>query len=73
MRQRGLEERFCERNGFDLDIIEWYRALVLFGTWLGMLAIPRLEAWVECEAYRNHEGRTAVSCRQTLEQWVEIF
>ena len=63
MRNRGLEERFCERNGFDLDIIEWYRALVLFGTWLGMLAIPRSE----------REGCTAVSCRQELEQWVETF
>jgi len=62
MRQRGLEERFCERNGFDLDIIECYRALVLFCTWFGMLANPRLEG----------EGRTTVSCRQELEQWVEI-
>jgi len=63
MRQRGLEERFCERNGFDLDIIEWYRALVLFGTWLGMLANPCVEG----------EGRTAVSCRQELEQWIGTF
>jgi len=63
MRKRGLEERFCERNGFDLDIIEWYQALVLFCTWLGMLANPRLEC----------EGRTAVSCKQEFEQWLETF
>jgi len=43
MRQRGLEERFCERNGFDLDIIEWYWTLALFCTWFGMLANPRSE------------------------------
>ena len=60
LRNKGLEVRFCERNGFDLGIIDWYRAATHFGSWLHLLAHPQAEC----------EGWTASSCKAALEKWV---
>jgi len=61
LRNRGLEERFCRQSGFDLELLDWYRAAALFGWWLGLLADPRA----------HYEGYTASSCRRQLEMWIE--
>jgi aminoglycoside phosphotransferase (APT) family kinase protein len=33
LRGRGIEERYCERMGFDVDLLGWYRGLEYFDTW----------------------------------------
>lgn len=33
LRGRGLEKRYCQRMGFDPDLLPWYRGLELFDTW----------------------------------------
>ena len=60
LRNRGLEERYCRLRGFDPGMIDWYRALVLFATWQGVLDDPKSE----------FDGCTAASCRQALENRV---
>jgi aminoglycoside phosphotransferase (APT) family kinase protein len=32
LRDRGIEERYCERMGFDTSLLGWYRGLELFDT-----------------------------------------
>jgi len=33
LRGRGIEERYCQRMGFDPELLPWYRALEYFDTW----------------------------------------
>ena len=33
LRDRGIEERYCERMGFDAGMLGWYRGLEYFDTW----------------------------------------
>jgi len=33
LRGRGLEERYCERMGFDAGLLGWYQGLEYFDTW----------------------------------------
>ena len=33
LRGRGIEERYCQRTGFDPDSLPWYHALEYFDTW----------------------------------------
>jgi aminoglycoside phosphotransferase (APT) family kinase protein len=33
LRGRGIEERYCERMGFDVGLLGWYRGLEYFDTW----------------------------------------
>lgn len=38
LRGRGIEERYCERMGFDPDTLSWYHALEYFDTWHWVMA-----------------------------------
>jgi len=38
LRGRGTEERYCERMGFDVGLLKWYRGLEYFDTWHWVLA-----------------------------------
>ena len=60
LRNRGLEARYCDRKGYDPDIVPWYWALVSFSSWLAMLEDPGAEL----------EGCTANSCRQDVQVWL---
>lgn len=33
LRGRGIEERYCQRMGFDPDVLPWYHGLEYFDTW----------------------------------------
>ena len=33
LRERGIEERYCQNLGYDPDILNWYRGLEYFDTW----------------------------------------
>jgi aminoglycoside phosphotransferase (APT) family kinase protein len=33
LRERGIEERYCQRMGFDANVLPWYHALEYFDTW----------------------------------------
>jgi len=61
LRNRGLEERFCTRSGFEVELLQWYRAATLFGWWLGMLADPNAD----------YLGYSVASCRSQLKMWIE--
>jgi len=61
LRNRGLEERFCARSGFEIEILDWYRAAALLGWWLGMLADPDAD----------YPGYSISSCRRQLQVWIE--
>jgi len=61
LRDRGLEKRYCERNGFDAGILEWYRPAVLFGWWLGALS----------EGDSGYPGYAADRSRKELPKWIE--
>lgn len=64
---RGLEERYCQRMGFDLGVLPWYRGLEYFDSWhwVAKLGEPfeqhsedtlrrDLAFWMEGQA--DHEG-----------------
>ncbi len=59
LRGRGIEERYCERMGFDVDLLPWYRGLELFDTWHWVLRTG--------EAFVHH---TAESLSLALEGWI---
>jgi aminoglycoside phosphotransferase (APT) family kinase protein len=60
LRDRGIEERYCERMGFDAGILEWYRGLEYFDTW----------HWVEAtgEPFVHY---TAENLQAALESWLD--
>ncbi len=60
LRGRGIEERYCERMGFDPEILVWYHGLEFFDSlrWVLKLGKP-------------YEIHTAESLTRDLEQWLE--
>jgi len=61
LKNRGLEQEYCKMNGYNPDIIDWYRATSSFCMWLGLLADPESES----------EGCTAASVKKELADWVK--
>jgi len=60
LRGRGIEERYCQRMGYDPDTLPWYRALECFDTWHWVLLTG--------EPFVHH---TAESLRAALERWLD--
>lgn len=60
LRGRGIEERYCERMGFNPDTLPWYRALEYFDTW----------QWV-METGQPFVHHTADSLAVALEYWLD--
>jgi aminoglycoside phosphotransferase (APT) family kinase protein len=60
LRSRGIEERYCERMGFDAGLLGWYRGLEYFDTW----------HWVRAtgEPFVHH---TAEGLQAALERWLD--
>jgi aminoglycoside phosphotransferase (APT) family kinase protein len=59
LRHRGVEERYCERMGFDARVLGWYRGLEYYDTW----------HWVRSTG-RPFEQHTADGLRSALERWL---
>ncbi|HEY45051.1 MAG TPA: phosphotransferase [Anaerolineae bacterium] len=57
---RGIEERYFERMGFDPNTLPWYHALEYFDTWHWVL--------LKGEPFVHH---TADSLRAALKQWLD--
>jgi aminoglycoside phosphotransferase (APT) family kinase protein len=59
LRGRGMEERYCQRIGFDPALLDWYRGLELFDTW----------HWVHAtgEPFLHH---TAETLETDLRHWL---
>ena len=59
LRDRGIEERYCERMGFDAGMLGWYRGLEYFDTW----------HWVKVteEPFVHY---TAENLQAALESWL---
>jgi aminoglycoside phosphotransferase (APT) family kinase protein len=57
---RGIEARYCQRMGFDPDILPWYHGLEFLDSWRWVL--------VTGEAYEQH---TAASLQADLARWLE--
>jgi aminoglycoside phosphotransferase (APT) family kinase protein len=60
LRGRGIEERYCQRMGFDAGWLPWYRALECFTTW----------HWVR-KTGQPFEQHTADSLSEALTRWLE--
>lgn len=60
LRGKGLEECYCERMGFNADVLEWYRGLEYFDTW----------HWVRATG-KSFEQYTSGNLRGALESWLE--
>ncbi len=60
LRGRGVEDRYCERMGFDVGLLGWYRGLEYFDTW----------HWVEATG-KPFEQYTSENLRAALENWLE--
>ena len=60
LRDRGIEERYCEHMGFDAGILKWYRGLEYFDTW----------HWVEATG-EPFEHYTAENLQAALERWLD--
>jgi len=60
LRGRGVEERYCERMGFDAGLLGWYRGLEYFDTW----------HWVKAtgEPFVHY---TAEGLQATLKSWLD--
>jgi aminoglycoside phosphotransferase (APT) family kinase protein len=56
---RGIEERYCQRIGYDPAILRWYHGLEFFDTWRWVLKTG--------ESFVHH---TAESLEANLEQWL---
>jgi aminoglycoside phosphotransferase (APT) family kinase protein len=56
---RGIESCYCERMGFDVGLLEWYRGLEYFDTW----------HWVEAEG-KPFEHYTSENLQMALEKWL---
>jgi aminoglycoside phosphotransferase (APT) family kinase protein len=59
LRGRGIEERYCQRMGFDPSSLAWYRSLEYFDTW----------HWV-MKTGKPFEQHTAASVAGALEGWL---
>jgi aminoglycoside phosphotransferase (APT) family kinase protein len=59
LRDRGLEERYCQRMGFNASSLPWYHALEYFDTW----------GWT-LRSGESFEQHTEASCRAALERWL---
>ena len=59
LRDRGIEERYCERMGFDAGMLGWYRGLEYFDTWHWVKVTE--EPFVHC---------TAENLQAALESWL---
>jgi len=60
LRGRGIEERYCERMGFDAGLLRWYRGLELFDTW----------HWVKATG-KPFEHYTSEYLQMTIESWLD--
>jgi aminoglycoside phosphotransferase (APT) family kinase protein len=60
LRGRGIEGRYCERMGFDADLLSWYRGLEYFDTWY----------WVEATG-KPFEHYTSENLQVALESWLD--
>jgi aminoglycoside phosphotransferase (APT) family kinase protein len=60
LRGRGVEQRYCERMGFDPNLLGWYRGLEYFDTW----------HWVK-ETGEPFEHYTEEVLQTALEAWLE--
>jgi aminoglycoside phosphotransferase (APT) family kinase protein len=60
LRGRGIEARYCQRMGFDPEILPWYHGLEFFDSWRWVL--------VTGEPYEQH---TADSLQADLARWLE--
>jgi aminoglycoside phosphotransferase (APT) family kinase protein len=60
LRGRGIEKRYCERMGFDADLLRWYRGLELFDTW----------HWVKATG-KPFEHYTSEHLQMALESWLD--
>jgi aminoglycoside phosphotransferase (APT) family kinase protein len=60
LRGRGIEERYCERMGFDSGSLHWYRGLEYYDTW----------HWVE-KTGKPFEQHTSESLQMALESWLD--
>lgn len=60
LQSRGIEERYCERMGFDASLLGWYRGLEYFDTW----------HWVEKKG-ESFEHYTAGNLQTALERWLD--
>jgi aminoglycoside phosphotransferase (APT) family kinase protein len=60
LRGRGIEEAYCERMGFDPDVLDWYHGLEFFDSlrWVLRLKQP-------------YEIHTAESLERDLERWLD--
>jgi aminoglycoside phosphotransferase (APT) family kinase protein len=59
LRERGIEERYCRRMGFDPCVLPWYRGLELFDTW----------HWV-AKTGKPFEQYTSEVLQEALERWL---
>jgi aminoglycoside phosphotransferase (APT) family kinase protein len=60
LRGRGIEERYCERMGFDAGVLRWYRGLEYFDTW----------CWVK-KTGKPFEHYTSEKLQRALERWLD--
>ena len=60
LRDRGTEECYCERMGFDAGMLRWYRGLEYFDTW----------HWVKA-LRKPFEHYTAENLQAALEDWLD--
>jgi len=60
LRGRGIEERYCERMGFDAGVLQWYRGLEYFDTW----------QWVKATG-EPFEHYTSENLQRALERWLD--
>jgi aminoglycoside phosphotransferase (APT) family kinase protein len=59
LRNRGIEERFCERKGFDTSLLHWYHGVEFFDSLSIVLKIGR-----------PYEMHTADTLTRDLEAWL---
>jgi aminoglycoside phosphotransferase (APT) family kinase protein len=60
LRGRGIEVRYCQRMGFDPELLPWYHGLELFDSW----------RWV-LRTGQPYEQHTAESLPADLARWLE--
>jgi aminoglycoside phosphotransferase (APT) family kinase protein len=60
LRDRGIEERYCKRMGFDPYVLPWYRALEHFDTW----------HWVKSTG-KSFVNYTNENLQEALKDWIQ--
>jgi aminoglycoside phosphotransferase (APT) family kinase protein len=60
LRERGLEERYCQKLGVDPGVLRWYHGLEYFDSW----------HWV-LKTGQPYEQHTAEDLRAGLERWLD--